>query len=66
MLETVALSAIGSKRYAFQIELRAWFRVVEVPITFSDRPPGPPKITKTIFAGTVRKAPLLRAPSGTH
>jgi hypothetical protein len=31
MLETAALPAIGSKRYAFQIELRAWFRVVEVP-----------------------------------
>jgi len=66
MLKTVALRATGSKRYAFQIQLRAWFRAVEVPFTFSDRPLGPPKITKTIFAETVRKVPVLRAPSGRH
>jgi hypothetical protein len=66
MLETVALLAIGSKRYALQIELRAWSRVAGVPFTFSDRPPGPAKITKAIFAEAVRKVPLLRAPSGRH
>jgi hypothetical protein len=66
MLKTVALPATGSKRYAFQMELRAWFRVVEVPFTFSDRPLGPPKITKAIFAEAVRKVPLRRAPSRRH
>jgi hypothetical protein len=66
MLETVALLAIGSKRYALQTELRAWSRVAGVPFTFSDRPPGPAKITKAIFAEAVRKVPLLRAPSGRH
>ena len=66
MLETVALLAIGSKRYALQIELRAWFRMAGVPFTFSDRPPGPAKITKAIFAEAVRKVPLLYAPSGRH
>ena len=66
MLETVARPATGSKSYAFQIQLRAWFRVAGVPFTFSDRPLGPPKITKTIFAETVRKVPVLRAPSGRH
>ena len=66
MLETVALLAISSKRYALQIELRAWSRVAGVPFTFSDRPPGPAKITKAIFAEAVRKVPLLRAPSGRH
>lgn len=64
MLETVALLAIGSKRYPFQIQLRARSRVAGVPFTFSDRPPGPAKITKANFAEAVRKVPLLRAPSG--
>ena len=66
MLKTVALPATGSKRYAFQIQLRAWFRVAGVPFTFSDRPLGPAKITKAIFAEAARKVPLLRAPSGRH
>jgi len=66
MLETVALLAIGSERCALQIELRAWSRVAGVPFTFSDRPPGPAKITKAIFAEAVRTVPLLRAPSGRH
>jgi hypothetical protein len=66
MLETVALPATGSKRYAFQIQLRVWFRVAGVPFTSPNRPLGPPEITKAIFAEAVRKVPLLRAPSGRH
>jgi hypothetical protein len=66
MLKTVARPATGSKSYAFQIQLRAWSRVAGVPFTFSDRPPGPPKITKAIFAEAARTVPLLRAPSGRH
>jgi hypothetical protein len=66
MLETMAVPAIGSKSYAFQIELRARFRVAGVPFTCSDRPLGPAKITKAIFAEPVRKVPPLRSPSGRH
>ena len=66
MLKTVARPATGSKSYAFQIQLRAWSRVAGVPFTFSDRPLGPPQITKAIFAGAVRTEPLLRVPSGRH
>jgi dolichol-phosphate mannosyltransferase len=45
VLERIDLDAIHSKGYAFQIEttyrtLRAGFRIVEVPITFSDREVG--------------------------
>jgi hypothetical protein len=64
VLETVALSAIGSKRYPFQVELRAWFRVVEMPFTFSERQLGPSTMRKAIFAEALWKVPLLRAPSG--
>ena len=66
MLKTVALPATGSKSYPFQIQPRAWSRVAGVPFTFSDRPPGPAKITKAIFAEAARTVPLLRAPSGRH
>ena len=66
MLETVALPATGPKSYPFQIELRAWSRAAGVPFTFSDRLPGPAKITKAVFAEAVRKVPLPRAPSGRH
>jgi hypothetical protein len=66
MLETVALPATGPKSYPFQIELRAWFRMAGVLFTFSNRPPGPPNITKAVFAEAVRKMPLARAPSGRH
>jgi len=66
MPETVALPAIGSRRYASQIRPREQSRVAGVPFTFADRPLGPPKITKAIFAEAVRKVPLLRAPGGRH
>jgi dolichol-phosphate mannosyltransferase len=65
VLETIDLSAIHSKGYAFQIEttyrtLRAGFRVVEVPITFVDREVGGSKMSKTIVLEAVWKVPLLR------
>ena len=65
MLETIDLDAIGSKGYAFQIEttyrvLRAGFRVVEVPISFSDREHGHSKMSKAIVAEAIWKVPLLR------
>ena len=56
----------ASKGYAFQIEttyrvLRAGFRVVEVPISFSDRELGHSKMSKAIVAEAIWKVPLLRA-----
>lgn len=65
VLETIALDAIDSKGYAFQIEtsyraIRAGFRVVEVPIVFVDRQVGGSKMSKTIVLEAVWKVPLLR------
>jgi dolichol-phosphate mannosyltransferase len=65
VLEAIALDAVHSKGYAFQIEttyraLRAGFRVVEVPITFSDREAGGSKMSKAIVAEAIWKVPLLR------
>ena len=65
VLETVDLSAIHSKGYAFQIEttyrvVRAGFRVVEVPISFVDREHGHSKMSRSIVLEAVWKVPLLR------
>ena len=65
VLETIDLAAIDSRGYAFQIEttyrtLRAGFRVVEVPITFSDREVGGSKMSKAIVLEAIWKVPLLR------
>jgi dolichol-phosphate mannosyltransferase len=65
VLETLDLDAIHSKGYAFQIEttyraLRAGFRVVEVPIVFSDRMHGHSKMSRAIFLEAVARVPALR------
>ena len=65
VLETIDLDAVGSKGYAFQIELtyrtlRAGFRVVEVPILFSDRAHGASKMSRGIFLEAVARVPALR------
>jgi dolichol-phosphate mannosyltransferase len=65
VLETVDLAAIDSKGYAFQIEttyrvVRAGFRVVEVPIAFTDREQGHSKMSRAIVVEAVWKVPLLR------
>jgi dolichol-phosphate mannosyltransferase len=65
VLETIDLSAIDSRGYAFQIEttyraIRAGFRVVEIPITFADREVGGSKMSKSIVAEAVWKVPALR------
>jgi dolichol-phosphate mannosyltransferase len=65
VLETIDLDAIGSKGYAFQIEttyrvVRAGFRVVEVPISFTDREHGHSKMSRAIVAEAIWKVPLLR------
>ena len=65
MLETIPLDAIDSKGYAFQIETtyrvrRAGFRVVEIPIAFTDREQGTSKMNGAIVVEAVWKVPLLR------
>jgi dolichol-phosphate mannosyltransferase len=65
VLERIDLDAISSLGYAFQIEttyrtLRAGFRVVEVPITFSDREVGGSKMSNAIVLEAIWKVPLLR------
>ena len=65
VLETIDLDAIGAKGYAFQIEttyrvVRAGFRVVEVPISFSDREHGHSKMSRAIVAEAIWQVPLLR------
>jgi dolichol-phosphate mannosyltransferase len=66
VLETIDLDGISSLGYAFQIEttyraLRAGFRVVEVPITFSDREVGGSKMSKGIVLEAIWRVPVLRA-----
>ncbi|HET9324498.1 MAG TPA: polyprenol monophosphomannose synthase [Gaiellaceae bacterium] len=65
VLETIDLQAIHSKGYAFQIETTyrthsAGFRVVEVPIVFSDREVGGSKMSKAIVLEAIWKVPALR------
>jgi dolichol-phosphate mannosyltransferase len=65
VLETIDLTAVEAKGYAFQIELtyraiRAGFRVVEVPIVFRDRTEGKSKMSRGIFLEAVTRVPALR------
>jgi dolichol-phosphate mannosyltransferase len=65
VLETIDLSAIDSRGYAFQIEttyraIRAGFQVVEIPITFADREVGGSKMSKSIVVEAIWKVPALR------
>ena len=54
VLEAIDLNGVRSNGYAFQIEMtfRAWklgFRVVEIPIVFSDRMEGTSKMSGKVF-----------------
>jgi dolichol-phosphate mannosyltransferase len=58
VLKTIALDKIKFRGYAFQIEMKftAWkhgFRLVEVPIIFTDRTLGQSKISKNIIREAV-------------
>ncbi len=64
VLERIDLDAVSSRGYAFQIEttyraLRAGFRVVEVPITFSDREAGASKMSRSIVLEAIWRVPYL-------
>jgi dolichol-phosphate mannosyltransferase len=65
VLERIDLDAIASRGYAFQIEttyraLRAGFRVIEIPIRFTDREVGGSKMSRAIVLEAVWKVPALR------
>ena len=65
MLERIGLERISTKGYAFQIEttyraIRAGFRVVEVPVVFSEREAGGSKMSRGIAFEAMAKVPELR------
>ncbi len=58
VLEAINLDAVQSNGYAFQIEMsfRAWkkgFKIVEIPIVFTDRTEGESKMSKKIVREAV-------------
>jgi len=64
VLETINLDAVSARGYAFQIEttyraLRAGFRVVEIPIAFSDREVGTSKMSRSIVLEAIWRVPVL-------
>ena len=68
VLETIDLGSIRSRGYAFQIEttyraVRAGFRVVEIPIRFTDREVGGSKMSRSIVLEAIWKVPALRLAS---
>jgi dolichol-phosphate mannosyltransferase len=65
VLEALELDAIDTRGYAFQVEttyraLRKGFRVVEVPIVFTERASGCSKMTGTIALEAAVRVPALR------
>lgn len=64
VLERIDLADVTSRGYAFQIEttyraLRAGFRVVEIPITFTDRETGSSKMSRAIVLEAIWRVPVL-------
>jgi dolichol-phosphate mannosyltransferase len=64
VLEAIDLDRITARGYAFQIETtfrarRAGFRIVEVPIAFTDRTEGHSKMSRAIVLEAVWRVPLL-------
>ena len=69
VLEAIDFDAVGSRGYAFQVELtyraiELGFRVVEVPIRFRDRRVGSSKMSKAIVGEAIWRVPLLRFKDG--
>jgi dolichol-phosphate mannosyltransferase len=65
VLETLDLAGITASGYTFQIEVtyrarRAGFRIVEIPIVFSDRERGRSKMSRAIVLEAIWRVPLLR------
>ncbi len=69
VLEAIDFEGVGSRGYAFQIELtyraiRQGFSVVEVPIVFQDRRAGSSKMGGKIVAEAAIRVPLMRLERG--
>jgi dolichol-phosphate mannosyltransferase len=65
VLEGIGLERISTKGYAFQIEttyraVKKGYRVVEVPIVFSEREAGTSKMSRGIVLEAIAKVPALR------
>jgi dolichol-phosphate mannosyltransferase len=65
VLEAIGLERLHGAGYVFQIEttyraLQRGFRVVEVPITFSERRTGHSKMSRAIVLEAMWRVPLLR------
>ena len=65
VLEAIRIDTVSALGYAFQIEttfraVRAGFRVVEIPIVFSDRRVGESKMSRAIVAEAVWRVPAMR------
>ncbi len=65
VLEAIRPSSVGALGYAFQVETTyraalAGFRIVEVPIVFSDRRIGESKMSRAIVAEAALRVPLMR------
>src|SRR5690606_400611 len=65
VLEAIPLDRVQSNGYSFQIEMkyRAWrkgFRLIEVPIVFTERTEGQSKMSKAIVREAARKVWELR------
>ncbi len=65
VLEKIDLDAIGSRGYAFQVEItyrtiQQGFDVVEVPIVFRDRQVGSSKIDRSVITEALWRVPQLR------
>jgi len=65
VLEVIRPESVGALGYAFQVETTyraqlAGFRIVEVPIVFSDRRVGESKMSRSIVAEAAFRVPLMR------
>jgi dolichol-phosphate mannosyltransferase len=68
VLETIEFERIKFKGYAFQIEMKfnAWkhgFRIIEVPIVFTERKEGASKMSRKIFYEAVFGVLIMKAKS---
>ena len=69
VLEAIRLETVSALGYAFQIEttyraVQAGYRVVEVPIIFSDRRVGESKMSRAIVAEAAWRVPIMRLRGG--
>ena len=65
VLEAIDLDSVGSRGYAFQVEMtyraiQQGFSVVEVPIVFRDRRAGSSKMGGAIVAEAALRVPMMR------